>query len=53
MAKRATVASPSHRAAEAVARLKRAAVVLAERLAASPNATARWIGRDALQDLKH
>lgn len=29
-----------------------AAMALAERLAASENATARWIGRDALKDLK-
>jgi 3-methyladenine DNA glycosylase AlkD len=34
------------------ARLRTAAMELAERLAASGDATAHWIGRDALKDLK-
>jgi 3-methyladenine DNA glycosylase AlkD len=33
------------------ARLHAAALGLAERLAASPDATARWVGRDAVRDL--
>ncbi len=33
------------------ARLRAAAMALGERLAASPDATARWVGRDTLRDL--
>jgi 3-methyladenine DNA glycosylase AlkD len=33
------------------AQLKSAAITLAERLATSPQASARWVGRDALRDL--
>ncbi|MGH7752213.1 MAG: DNA alkylation repair protein, partial [Gemmatimonadales bacterium] len=32
--------------------LNRAALALARKLAASPHAAARWVGRDALRDLK-
>ena len=32
--------------------LKASALILSEQLAASPNSTARWIGKDALRDLK-
>lgn len=31
--------------------MKKAALALSEKLAASPNATARWIGKDAIRDL--
>jgi 3-methyladenine DNA glycosylase AlkD len=34
------------------AKLRAAAIEMAERLSASANASARWIGRDALRDLK-
>lgn len=33
------------------AKLKSASITLAERLAASPNSSARWVGKDALRDL--